>query len=289
MLKPAAPVVRSVPAPEFGVLVMAHGGSGDWNARVEDAVEPLRASFPVTIAFGMADPEAMQAGIDRLERQGVERIGVVRLFVSGESFRHRTEYLLGLRPDPPAASPHYPAGPTGGANCRCGGSPLEPLRHRSEIRMSDTGLAASEQVGDIVVERALALSRDPERETVLLLAHGMGAPAANGRLVADLERVADRLRAAAPFAGVAVETLREDWPEARRAAETRIRRRIEAAAEQGEALVIPFRLHGFGPYAQVLDGLRYRPDTLGLLPHPGITRWIVGQAEQLQRTDPARR
>ena len=38
----------------FGVLVMAHGGSPEWNRSVESAVEPLRSRCKIEIAFGMA-------------------------------------------------------------------------------------------------------------------------------------------------------------------------------------------------------------------------------------------
>lgn len=47
----------------------------------------------------------------------------------------------------------------------------------------------------------------------------------------------------------------------RAAAEERIRAFVaRAAAEGGTAIVIPFRVQGFGPYAKVLDGLPYRSD-----------------------------
>ena len=84
-----------------GVLVMAHGGGAEWNGRVEEALKPLRARIPVALALGMADPGTMQSALDSLHDQGVNAVAVVRLFVSGASFLHPTEFLLGLRPDPP--------------------------------------------------------------------------------------------------------------------------------------------------------------------------------------------
>jgi len=75
--------------------------------------------------------------------------------------------------------------------------------------------------------------------------------------------------------------LREDWPDERAAAETGIRAWVEAAARAGErAIVVPFRLAGFGPYAQVLEGLSYTP-TEGLLPHPLVSLWIEEEAARL--------
>ncbi|GEM_PF-2874250 len=49
-------------------------------------------------------------------------------------------------------------------------------------------------------------------------------------------------------------------------------------------LVIPFRLHGFGPYAEVLEGLDYRSDGMGFLPDSRITDWIKFQFDQLVST-----
>ena len=67
---------------KVGVLVLAHGGSAAWNQQVEEAVKPVRNSFPVEIAFGMALPRTIQEGIDKLEAQGVNKIVVVPLFIS---------------------------------------------------------------------------------------------------------------------------------------------------------------------------------------------------------------
>ena len=93
-------------ASKVGLLLMAHGGAPDWNAAVEAAVRPLAGAATVEIAFGMAAAATMQAAATRLEAKGVNRIAVVRLFISGESFLERTEQILGLRPGAPPRPPH---------------------------------------------------------------------------------------------------------------------------------------------------------------------------------------
>src|SRR5688500_9083544 len=85
---------------------MAHGGDPAWNAAVEQAIAPMRAKYPVEIAFGMADATTIQSAVQKLESQKVQRIGVVRLFVSGESWYERTEQILGLKDGAPAQDPH---------------------------------------------------------------------------------------------------------------------------------------------------------------------------------------
>ena len=139
-------------------------------------------------------------------------------------------------------------------------------------------------MGEVLARRALALSRDPARENVLILAHGPGDDAENERWLYHLDARAEIVRRAAPFDTVRVETLREDWPEKREFAEKRIRAFVEQSVQQGRrVLVVPFRVQGFGPYAEVLKGLDYVSDGQGLVPHPFVTQWIAHQIETLRR------
>ena len=85
-----------------------------------------------------------------------------------------------------------------------------------------------------------------------------------------LEARADVVRKASLFRTVRVETLREDWPEKCCEAEERIRGFVaQASRNGGRALVIPFRVQGFGPYAKVLEGRSYVSDGRG----PGSRSW----------------
>ncbi|WP_397546021.1 hypothetical protein ABUL39_07920 [Rhodothermus marinus] len=263
-----------------GLLVMAHGGPPAWNRAVLEAVAPLRAGRPTAVAFGMADPHTLQQALDTLQALGARRAVVVRLFMDGASFRHQTEYLLGLRPDPPARFLLHRHGNHDGHHSE--GTP-PPLRHNLELVLSEAGLMEAPEIGPILADRALALSRDPRRESVLLLAHGTEDEVLNARWIVAMERHAQLIRALG-FHAVRVETLREDWPALRADAERRIRAFVEAETQAGRTvLVIPFRVYGFGPYRKVLDGLTYRADGTGLLPHPAITAWIERQWERLSR------
>ena len=80
------------------------------------------------------------------------------------------------------------------------------------------------------------------------------------------------------FAGVQAATLREDWPEPRAHAEEAIRSFVDTESAAGrDVLVVPARLFGFGPYADVLADRSYRAGD-GLLPHPAIAGWIRDRA-----------
>ena len=258
-----------VPAPVSGVLVMAHGGGVEWNAAVEEALAPLRERIPVALALGMADPRTMQAGLDSLTAQGVGHVAVVRLFVSEAAFLHQTEYILGLRSDPP------PWGMIG--HRMTAGTELRPVATGASILLDRNGLAGSGAVAAILRERAAAAVSDGREAGLLLVAHGMGAEDANRRLLDAMEHDADALRAAG-HAEVRAAALREDWAEARAAAEDQIRAAVREMGERhGRVVVLPYRVYGFGPYADVLDGLAY-DSVPALLPHRMIAEWIAERA-----------
>ena len=264
----------------YGVLVMAHGGGAAWNGEVEAMLAPLRHDYKLEIAFGMADATTMEAAVRRLEAQGVRRIGVVRLFISGESWRERTEQIFGLRP----GAPPRPAGDHAGHGAH-GGHSMALWRIESPARfaLSDEGLAGAPEMGAVLADRVRALSREPARESVLILAHGPEDDAENARWLQLIGQRAAAVRAMAPFRTVQVESLREDWPEKRAASEARIRTFAQqAAANGGQLIVIPYRVAGFGPYARVLEGVTYAADQRGLVPSAQVEQWVRRQAETLR-------
>lgn len=265
--------------PSFGVLVMAHGGGPQWNKDVLAAVEPLKNDYNIEVAFGMADAASMQEGVRQLEARGARHIGVVRLFISGESFKERTEQILGLIPGAPTKPSDAHAGHGEGHSME-----FWRLDSQSSFALSERGLVEATEMGDVLATRAATLSKDAAREDVLILAHGPDDDTENERWLQQLDARADVVRKAQPFHAVQVETLREDWPGKRAAAELRIRAFVERAGKEGRrAVVIPFRVQGFGPYAKVLEGLDYVCDGQGLIPHPSVTAWIERQAQTLRK------
>lgn len=265
---------------DFGVLVMAHGGSPQWNADVETMLAPVARDYPLEIAFGMADAVSLQEAVSRLEARGVSRIAVVRLFISGESWHERTEQILGIRPGAPArpaADPH--AGHGTGAH---GGHSMEFWRLSTNARfaVSVEGLMDAREMGDVLVERARALSQSPANESVLIIAHGPETDAENERW---LQLIRARAASVTGYRDVHVETLREDWPEKRAASEARVRAYAQQAAQDGGRLIVlPYRVSGFGPYARVLEGLEYASDGRGLIPSTEVEHWVRRQAEEMR-------
>lgn len=258
--------------PQRGILVMAHGGDAEWNRQVERVVEPLKTRYPTEIAFGMADPKTIEEATARLEQQGVDHVAVVRMYISGESFRERTERILGLsEPLEPEDGPHQGHSADGGMMV----APATPISTQATFAMSDRGVGESPLVDAILVDRLRDLSDSPENECVLIVAHGPGDDAENDRWLSAMRTRVARLRDLGPFQRVECMTLREDWRPKRESAEKRIRSYVQECTDEGfNVIVIPFRVAGFGPYEDVLEGLTYVADGRGFCPHPNMTEWI---------------
>jgi sirohydrochlorin cobaltochelatase len=247
-----------------GVLVMAHGGGPEWNEAVAQALQPVRQAAPTAVAFGMADASAIASATDSLTELGVDRVAVVRLFLSGRSFLGETRALLGLGP-PPA---------------RPDGRPVRPIDHDLTVATHTEGLLESPHTSEIVLHRALATAGPARLESLLLVAHGMGEEEDNDAVLGAMNEAAELLRQAG-FERVELATLREDWPEKRAEAEAQMRRFVAGEASAGRTvLVVPVRLFGFGPYADVLQGLDYRA-TPALLPHPAVSAWVLETANAI--------
>lgn len=278
-----------------GVLVMAHGGDPAWNKVVENAVAPLRAAHPTALAYGMADADSLQEAVFDLEKRGVRKIAVVRLFLSGDSFLLRTEKILGVVPgagpkaEMAVSHEHMHHGPAvkvpGGAHAHHMDPDLMPLWKVTTIStftVSHSGLLESGLGPAIMAKRAKALSKSPAKESVLLVAHGVGDDAADARWRAAMAPAVAAVEKAAKFRRVHGVTLRDDWPEAHKKAVAEIHAFVaEAKKDGGAALVVPYRLYGFGPQASALDGLDIVTDDKGLLPDPSVGAWLVKESDRL--------
>jgi len=297
------------PSDKMGIVVMAHGGNAEWNRDVEAAVKPLRDRYPIEIAYGMARTSTIRAAVERLELQGVQRIAVVRMFISADSFLPETEYILGLRDSLPGSDSHThsqahasgqshaPRSEASGHNAthamdhhaghESTGHAMEtpqPIGPKAQIAISRQGVAESPLIEQILVDRVAALSRDPAGEAVLILAHGHESDAENQRWLELMQQRCARIGTIGSFREVRCETLREDWPQKRAQAEKRIREFVEQHSRQGaKVIVVPFRVAGFGPYKKVLEGLDYVADGRGFCPHPNMSRWIEQSAGQCFR------
>jgi hypothetical protein len=263
---------------KFGVLVMAHGGTDDWNKGVEESLNNLRSQYPVEIAFGMADAGSIEQGVRNLEAQGVDHVGVVRLFVSGESWLQRTAQILGIESGAPNK-------PTDHSAMNHGSMPMGFWKIDSGIRfhLSLEGLSEAEEMDQVLLSRVQGLSSNPSSEVVVIIAHGPADDEENTRWVSEISERTKLVKQELNVREVQVFTLREDWEDKREGAEEQIREYLkQARANLLTPIVVPYRVHGFGPYATVLAGLDYNADHKGLIPHSNVAIWVQNQAEALR-------
>ncbi|ABA57370.1 hypothetical protein Noc_0857 [Nitrosococcus oceani ATCC 19707] len=246
----------------LGIIIMPHGSTMPYNDGIVAAMPSIVKRYPTAFAFGMASPFTMGQAVNELEAAGVRHGAFLRLYALPRHLHEASDYILGLRPMPPAHS-------HGGV----------PERVRTPIGFVTTGGYQTDPlISEILKDRILEVSQNPLQESVLLLSHGSRSDETNA---ADLALITEHNIAAikatlpSPFRDIRAMSLREDWPDKRAKAVREIRAFIEQANKgEGRAIVISNRLYGSGPYATYLDGLEYVMNGQGLIPHPNFTRWV---------------
>lgn len=283
----AVPVMpaRLAPSPQVGVLLLAHGGSTEWDANVHAIASEVNKTTPVEVALGMATRANIQIAVDRLVARGVTSIVAVPLFVSSHSsVIASTQYLLGLRAEMPPDLAIFATMTHGGAGDHTGhgGSTTDgtkPIRTSVPVRMTPA-LDAHPFIGAIVASRAEAISREPAVEAVILVAHGPVPDEANEQWLLNLRAIATQVSATAAYASVDAITVRDDAPAAIRDAATRDLRQlvVRRRAEHRRVLIVPVLLSYGGIEAGIrarLEGLEHTMAATALAPDQRLVQWVL--------------
>ena len=278
--------VRSNSDPPFGVVLLAHGGKTNWNDEVLKLAAAVDKEVPVEVAFGMASKRNIQQAVDKLAARGVKKIIAVPLFISSHSsVITSTEYLLGQRDSAPrelAVFAKMSHGSDGGHGASHGSEnsfdPTTPVKSSVPIRISPA-LNAHELVGEILLSRAVDISRKPENEVVVIVAHGPVGDEENGRWLADMRVLADMVRSKSKFKRIEYLTVHDDAPEpvrSKAAAELRAVVR-HAMDENSNVLIVPLLLAYGGIEEGIkkrLEGLTYTMSKQALLPDERLVQWV---------------
>ena len=267
---------------KVGVLILAHGGKhSSWDDTVKNATESLKENYMVEVAFGMANPTTMQAGIDKLESQGVTTIVVVPLFISSYSpIIRQNEYLLGLRDtlaDPPMIMMHHSSGnmdmekkgnshsamKKGDKHSSMTSLPknssshsmindeekieLKPLHFKSNIILTKP-LDAHPLVADILFDQISELSVNSKNETILIVAHGPNDENDNKNWIKTIDNLADQIRTIQEEKGTKFKqifglTVRDDAdPAIYEQAKEHLRTLVSQSGKDGQVIVVPLLL-----------------------------------------------
>lgn len=285
---------------DYGVLVLAHGSRDDaWDNSIHEVIKSVEESYPTQVAFGMANPTTMQPAIDSLEQSGVKKIVVVQLFVSSHSpIIRQNEYLLGIRDslaDAPMLMMHHMM-PSKDESNDMGAEmshskedkKLNQLDINADIILTDP-LDDHELVAGILMDRINALSKNPAKETILIVAHGPNSEQDNQNWVKSMESLAQQIDATASeenksFKNIDYFTVRDDAnPEIYEQAKEHFRNAVIEANKDGEAIVIPLLMAQGGVearYVKRLEGLSYVWSGETLLPHANMAKFVESAVEK---------
>lgn len=263
-----------VSAPEqrgkTGVLILVHGLGNHGDAVLREALQPTGKVYPTTLALGMSmmTSDHIQLGINDLEAAGAREIVVIPVVSSQfNDLMRQWDYILARRDD--AAYARVPR-----------------VSSSAEIRVA-AALDDHPLVGSMVNDHAREISRRPENEEVIIVAHGPVDAGENRQQLQMLENVAAYLRENSGFAAVSVATLQDDAPPDVRMARTReLRERVQQANAQGRDVLIVTTLLGTrivqSSLARNLRGLDYRFNGKGLIEHPQFIEWVNWSIENAE-------
>ena len=286
--------VQPLAVEDIGVVFLSHGSDFNWNETMRDAVQPLMKRYKIEFAFSMADQWTIERAIRKLEQRGAKAAIIVRVFAMEESFRGSIERMAGL--DIEGAAQDASGTHVGHGHDGHGASTIPAPRIRTSLPIRTVGgLGSSPLFAAALLDRALALSKNPARDTIILVAHGSGSDYLNERWKRALEEIAEHMRRGKgdKFHAIKIATWREDWPDKRAPWVEKVRNMVEdARKEGGEAVVIPARTTGQGLEKIFLAGLEYELGS-GFAPHPMFVQWVdervkegLAQFTELARSPP---
>ncbi len=258
-----------------GTLLVAHGGSDEWNAEVHAVARAVHTGGPVAVAFLMgagAPVTRFQDQVASLRARGATRIVVVPLLVSSHSGHYeQIRWLAGQVDSLDAAM-------------------AEHLHHAGIERPRDTvplvmtpALDDSPELGRVLVDRARALlGGDSARAHALfLVGHGPNSPEDHAEWMRAMRTLGDHVRRVMGFRDARAGVVRDDAAAAVRAEAVRAVHdliALQGAATGAEVLVLPVAIAP-GRFTDRtlradLAGLPVRYDAQPILPHPEVARWV---------------
>ena len=257
-----------------GALLVAHGGSAEWNAQVEQLAAAARLRGPIEICYIMGPGAAahrFQDAAARLEAKGVSKIVVVPLLVSSHSEHYEQVRWLAGKTDSLSDLMKQHTHHAGHERAKVG-VPMVVSR----------ALDDSPAMATVLSERGQALvGGDRSKKALFLVGHGPNSAEDYAAWMENLRRVADSVRAQSGFGDVRVDVVRDDAPKAVRAeAVLRVRELIamQHLITRDTVAVVPVLISrgrvSRETFLKDLEGLPVVYSGDPLLPHPALARWL---------------
>lgn len=244
---------------KYGVLIIAHGSkSQEWEDQIKRTVDKVQCPFPIVISYLEFSKMTIERGIEELEEMDVTQIIVVPLFVSsGSTHIEEVKFALGI------------------SHAFSGRADIQPVKLQVPVIWREP-INAHSIVLDILSERIQELSKAPEKESLLIAAHGSKQQDLSLKWKEQLEKIKSGLERRFAFQLVEYGTLYPD----------NLRKAAERLLDKGgKVLVIPLVLsEGYltkKSIPAILDGLDYIWNGKTIVPHDLVARWIereIGEA-----------
>ncbi len=259
----------------FGALLLVPEGGREFGKFLDDARKSLGRSFPTDTALG-GDVRDIQRAVDRLQARRVRKIVAVPIQLSSHTGdMEQNRYIFGIRREPSSSLL------TG--RSRYGYAPLKRAKSRVPLVLMPA-LDDHEILAQIVAAKALGLSRDPEKEGLIIVAQPNEDDAKNPKWLSGIESLGERARAIAGFKELHTVVLPLDSGQQRRdKAHASLRDLVRRTRRGGNAIVMPLSLTRGALHARlpkILDGLFVKTVTKGLLPDTRLLPWIEESARK---------
>lgn len=250
-----------------GVLVISHGSPDpNWVRLVDDAIHAAAANLPnglpITASFlEVVEGRFIQDGIDQLEEQGVTDMIVIPLFVSsGSTHMDEIAYAFGVKNTPDKETD------------------LEPFRLHSHVLFGDP-IDDDPVIAEMIWDKVRELSRQPEREVVMVVGHGSIHDGFRQRWERGISSLASRVGKLSGLKASDYALLNPDC----------VRHKVTNWQEQGYDVIIAPLFLSAGYFTKKaipsrLEGLTYRYSGEALLPHPLLSCWMSQQILNIMRS-----
>ena len=247
---------------EIGVLGLGHGFGDPGDELFKDAFISIAQIFPTAVGYGMAmmTSSYIQSAVDQLVTAGAETIIVIpTTYAEDGKLTRQWDYVFGEYDE--ASWLEVPR-----------------IETTAKVLMAPT-FSESPIIANIMLDHALELSTDPEKEIVIVVSHGPDDMEKNRIELALLENHAEMMRQDSNFSAIRVATLQDDAPpEIRSANVEKIRGWVETATEEGKRVLVVTNLPTAGSVQSKirrdLAGLKYQFNSKGLMVNPAFEDWI---------------
>lgn len=255
---------------DTGVLILSHGVGENSDRLLKASLAPIGAKRPAAIGFGMSMMSSahLQAAVDDLAAHGARRI---ILLDEGTTTQYNTltrhwQYIFGL---------HDKASYLDVPRVRAPGVTFTWAGHFDD----------SPLISEMIYDNAKSVSRNPAKETLILVGHGPEDKADNDPDLKILQAHVERIAAKQEFADVKIINLQDDAIKPVRESNVRtLRRWVEQATKQGnDVIVVAVAAASFGVQNHIkqdLRGLKYTFADKGLAENPKFVQWVESEIQQ---------